>query len=226
MSVSVLVPWRPTPDRSVLWSRLRPRWEAAGCEVVEGACPDGPWRKAVAVADAASRASGDVLVVADADVWCDDVALAVAVVRAGSAWAVPHFRVLRWNKAATAQWFVTGEMPARARVWFDEQPYPGRTGGGIVVLRRDVLEAVPMDPRFAGWGHEDEAWGVALRCLYGRAWRGTADLWHLWHQPQPWQIRGIGSDESAALYRRYVALASDQHGMREQLDEARRWPDG
>ena len=78
--VSVLVPWRETPDRAPLWAYLRAKWTSTfpNWEIIEGSCPDGPWRKGLAVADALTRARGDVLVVADADVWTDGVAEAVS----------------------------------------------------------------------------------------------------------------------------------------------------
>lgn len=203
---TVVVPWRPAPDRVLIWADLRQRWEALGYQVIEGACPDGPWSKGAAVADGMSRAEG-VVVVADADVWCDGTDEAVAAVEAGAKWAVPHFRVLRWG----------GHGRALA-----EPPYPGRIGGGLVVLTRATYDRVPMDPRFHGWGQEDEAWGLALRTMLGKPWRGYADLNHYWHEPAPRDSRAVGSDESAALYRRYAAASRNPALMRELLEEVRR----
>jgi len=57
-------------------------------------------------------------------------------------------------------------------------------GGGCTVVRRDVYESCPLDPRFKGWGQEDAAWGVALTAMYGPPWRSVEPLWHLWHAPQ------------------------------------------
>lgn len=204
--IPVVVPWRETPSRQPVWDRLRLRWQAYGYEAIEGSCPDGPWRKALAVADGMSKADAGVVVVADADVWCEGIADAVAAVADhGVSWAIPHHLVVRLGP---------DDRPV-------ERPYPGRAGGGLVVLARATYEQVPMDPRFAGWGQEDEAWGIALRCLLGKPWRGTADLYHYWHEPQPRKSRAVGSDEGQALLRRYSAAARDQATTRQLLDEAR-----
>lgn len=220
MTVSVLVPWRPTPDRAPGWAWLRPRWESLGFEVVEGACGEGPWVKAHAVADALGRAAGDVLVIADADVWCDDVAEAVRAVEDGAPWAMPHWEVCRLDRPATDA-VLAGDAPLGRVLTYDRRPYVGRRGGGMTVLRREVYEAVPMDPRFAGWGREDDAHALALRCLAGGERRGFADLWHLWHEPQPRPSEGKGSPESEALYKRYQAAKRDRPAMQTLIDEAK-----
>ena len=202
--VSVLVPARLDRERRDLWDFLRPRWENLGYELVEGTC-EGAWCKARAVADALSRASGDILVVADADVWTDGIPAAVAKVKAGAAWAIPHYLVRRLTKPATLEVLTTGAWPVRrTTTTYAQPPYPGRPGGGIVVLSRAAYERVPMDPRFRGWGQEDESWALALGTLLGKSWRGLADLWHLYHTPAPRQSRTIGSQASMNLHRRYT----------------------
>jgi len=178
MIVAVVVPYRATPDRIPLWVHLHERWVATGWRVTLGACEQGPWVKASAVADGVARADGDVLVIADADVWCDGLADAVAAVERSAKWAVPHARILRLSDRATTAVLAGGPMAGALEV----PPHPAVPGGGITVVRRDVYEACPMPslPR-----REDEAWGVALTRKFGRPWRGTADLFHLWHERSP-----------------------------------------
>lgn len=213
MSVAVLVPWRETPERAPVWAYLRAKWQAAfpAWAVVEGSCPEGPWRKGLAVADALNRSVSDVVIVADADVWTDGIAEAVERVRAGAAWAMPHFMVYRFDQPSTAAILdgapmgrIINDKPATY-----DRTHPGRRGGGMVVLSRALYERVPIDPRFAGWGQEDDAWAVALRAVAGKEWRGTEDLWHLWHEPQPRKdaFRGRGSDEGVALLKEYQHAA-------------------
>jgi len=225
VSATVVVPWRPTPDRTRLWEFLSQRWAAAfpDWEVLEACCPDdGPWRKGVAVADGIARASHDVIVVADADVWCDGVAAAAAAVAQGQAgWAVPHHLLRRLTASATDEVLATGAWPTvRTTFTYAERPYVGHPGGGMVVLTRQVYRRAPIDPRFAGWGQEDNAWAVALRLLAGREWRGTDDMWHLWHAPQPRQSRMYGSSASAALLRRYMAAKASPRTMTALIAEA------
>lgn len=219
--VSVLVPWRPTPEREAVWSFLRRRWAAEypDWQVVEGDCGDGPWCKAAAVADALSRAEHDLLVIADADVWCDGIGDAVAALaRAAALWAIPHTRVLRLTEQATQVAIADGWPPL---LRFDQRPYRGYAGGGMTVLSRTWYERIPLDPRFVGWGHEDEAWASALYCLRGRPWRGLSDLWHLWHPPQQRTSRAAGSPASVELSGRYGAAARNGDAMTALLDEFR-----
>ncbi|MFY1686491.1 NTP transferase domain-containing protein [Plantactinospora sp. WMMB782] len=220
--VSVLVPYRGDGghrDRAWVWLRKwwaeqHPTWQ-----VVLGSCPSGPWMKAHAVNDALTRADGDILVVADADVWCDGLTLAVDAVRAGAPWAVPHGLVHRLSEQATAA-VVAGATPGPRLGGYAQRPYQGYEGGGIVVLTRHAYQRVPLDPRFAGWGGEDEAWALALGTVLGRRWRGTAPLWHAWHEPQKRLNRHVGSQPSQALLVRYQYAAKDgKRAMRKLLAE-------
>lgn len=217
--VSVLVPWRDTgaADRAAAWKYLRGLWQARhpDWQIVEGDAPGAAWRKGLAVADALTRADGDIIVIADADVWCDDVAEAVKAVRSGAArWAMPHYRLLRLTSVATAEVYRSGQWPRRrTATTYAQRPYPGHPGGGMVVMTRSTYARAPIDPRFTGWGQEDDSWAIALRCLVGQAWRGTADLWHLWHAPQARQSRTVGNSAGFSLFRQYQRAAKDRRRM-------------
>lgn len=213
MSVSVLIPF--TSDEP--W-RIRARdhvtsWYARhGWDVTEGVCA-GPWRKAIAVADAAARSSGEILVVADADCLCNGVAEAVVAVEADAAWAVPHLMVHRLDQTATEA--VYAGAPPESTGGRTQTPYQGFAGGGIVVLSRTTYLEVPLDPRFAGWGQEDEAWAMALTCFAGRPARGTADLHHLYHPPPDRLNRHLGSSASHQLLGRYSRAARSRTATRD-----------
>lgn len=233
MKAAVIVPWRGgDPDREKAWAWLRPWWEQHLPVVVGTAQDDGPWCKAAAVADALARTDADLLVVADADVYVPDgLNLAVDMVAAGRvAWAMPHLRVYRLTSAGTDRLMKTGKLPPPARVdpprgggpvgeRMVAESHKGKEGGGCVVLTRRLYELAPMDPRFLGWGQEDEAWGRALTVLAGPAQRVAAPLWHLWHNP-PARVgpdappghsrfkRSIGNLAGLELYRRYRAAST------------------
>lgn len=209
MATAVLIPWRAGCEHRAraldhvtsLYADHHPDWP-----VILGRCDEGPWIKAQAIMDALSRTDADVLVITDADVFTDGLAEAVAAVITGAKWAIPHYLVKRRAEDGTAE---------------DERPYPGIEGGGIVVLPREALLDCPPDPRFIGWGQEDECWAVALTALYGPPWRGTADLVHYWHPPQERWTRRRGSRESWALRRRYLNARHDPDAMRALIGEAR-----
>lgn len=214
MSVAVVVPFASDdPQRRRVWEVVRLMWP---WPIVEGAC-DGPWSKAKAVADALTRTDADVLVIADADVWCAEVENAVDAVEFGAPWAVPHHFVRRLDQATTEAVLSYQSVTQR----LTQPRYVGVEGGGITVIRRDVYEDCPLDPRFVGWGQEDEAWGLALRCLYGPPVRFRGDLTHFWHEPQPRLNRRTGSRESHALWDRYRRAGVNPKAMRALIAEHR-----
>lgn len=201
--VSVILPWRPgCPHREAALSWVLHRWAATGWRVVVAEQPGGgAWCKAAAVAAGLADATGDVLVVADADVWCDGIGAAVDAVFRGAGWAVPHRLVYRLSEAATSG-VLAGLAPSPG-MRLVQAPYVGYAGGGITVLPRSTYDQVPLDPRFRGWGQEDESWAHALTVLAGDPWRGTTPLYHLWHPPQRRLSRRWGSAAGRALAARY-----------------------
>lgn len=110
--------------------------------------------------------------------------------------------------------------PVAMRELVDEQ-HDGVKGGGIVVTRREVASNVPLDPRFEGWGQEDESWGLALRTLAGPPRKGIADLVHLHHPPPKRYSRSRGNPEGWELRVRYVQARNRPDQMHELIEEAR-----
>lgn len=218
MTVSVLVPYRPDGgQRDRVWEYLKWEWKDhfPNWEVITGACPDGPWVKALAVEDALSRASGKTLIISDADVWCDGVEEAVFRVQ-DSQWAVPHTMVHRLSESATRD--VMSSLPIDEDD-LDELKHLGQLAGGMTVIRRRLYEEAPLDPRFKGWGQEDQSAALAWRALGGVPWRGHDPLWHFWHPPMPRKNRSVGSDESVRLYRRYLNASYNPVAMRRIIGE-------
>jgi hypothetical protein len=220
---SIVIPWREgAPGRREALDWIASQHSQNGYKVVI-AEPEvvEPWCKADAVMPAVEASDGCVIV-ADADVWVMPAALASAVraVTVGAAsWAVPHKMVYRLNKWGTERWY-KGLMPAKRKM-YDRKPYVGVLGGGIVVAHRDTLLDVPLDRRFKGPGHEDEAWGIALRTLLGEPWRGTAPLYHLWHEPMPRLSHRRGSIENWKMYVQYAEARGHADTIRMLLKDAR-----
>jgi hypothetical protein len=222
VTATVIIPWRggcPHREAALAWVLDRYAQHHPGWDVVLGEDPVGPWVKADAVARGLARAgTAGVLVVADADVWCDQVADAVTAVRSGAPWAVPHGDVHRLTDTATIM-VLAGREPSPDNP-VTQTPYLGVPAGGITVLTADTYRGIPLDPRFVGWGQEDEAWGTALTRLAGPPWRGAAPLYHLWHPTPARRNRHIGNPMSRALQVRYQ-LARHPDTMRGIINEIR-----
>lgn len=222
MTTAVIVPWLPgCPHRERAWewvqrqySENHPTWE-----IVTGS-PE-PFSRSRGILEAARKTDADVLVVSDADVYCDP---SEAVDAAGEhGWAVPHLFLHRLSEASTAC-VLAGEdwrgLPLSTDNAQDSKPYKGNEAGTLLVIRQDVLEDVPPDPRYVSWGQEDTSWSKALRVLVGPPWRGDRDLPHLYHPPASRLSRVKGSEENMQLYRRYKQARHPQL-MRRLVDEAK-----
>jgi hypothetical protein len=222
---TVLVPWRggcPHRERALNW--VADRWFDLQLDLDWRNCwmPDGPWSKGAAIGPEVASADS-IVIVADADCWTEGIPAAVAAVEAGADWAVPHKTVHRLTEKSTAYLLAGCTEPValeteRCEVNGDG-PYNAIHGGGIVVVRRDVLLEVPFDPRFTGWGGEDTSWRDAMLTLVGEPWRGREPLFHLWHPPQERMNRFIGSPENHVLRTRYVRANRRPKAMRALLAE-------
>lgn len=218
---TVIIPWRGGDrhrERALHWVRGSYKARLPNVRVHVAQLDDGPWCKARAVMPAVRRAEDGLVIVADADVWTDGLQRAMSAVVCGAAsWAVPHLMVKRLSIDGTDR-LLRGGSPQASDL--DQRPYQGVYGGGIVVAHRKTLLDVPLDPRFTGWGQEDQSWGQALLAIEGPAWRGDADLWHLWHPPPQRMSRIRGSQEGWALRRRYVyASRTGPQAVRDLLKE-------
>lgn len=224
MTISVVVPWRagcPWRERSFRWVRERYAAVHPAWELVVGESPDGPFSRAAAILDGARKAAGDLMVVADADVWSDPEPVLDAAAEVG--WAIPHDLIHRLSEESS-QLFMGGfdwrGLPLDRSNAQDSRPYRGHETGTLVVVRRDVLFDVPPDRRFVGWGQEDDAWSAALNCLVGPAHRGFDDLVHLWHPPQERLSRRVGNSDNRHLWDRYRRARRSPQRMRALLEEA------
>lgn len=225
MTVVVVVPFATDdPDRLAAWEYLEGRYHSEHPEwrIVTGTC-DGPWSKARAVDDAIGQTDADLLIITDADVWCEQTAEFVAKIEA-EVWefASPHRRIVRLNQASTERVYREGfpeNMPNPREL--TERVYDGMLGGGIVILPRALYEQCPLDPRFEGWGGEDESWGRALMTLTKKRAQGRNVLWHLYHQPQERVNRKIGNPANDQLKERYRLAAGDPARTLALIEEGR-----
>lgn len=225
MNVSVLVPYRGSEERQANWQFLRELWRSYYPEwqLVVADSPGEEWCKADAVAECLKMATGDIIVMADADVWCWGVGEAVTQVASpytSYKWAVPHLAVHRLTRGATEFVLTRGELFPDDE--FEQHPYQGVLGGGMFVMKRNEYVEAPLDNRFKGWGQEDESAGLAWTTLYGLPWRGVEPLWHMWHEPMVRKDRATGSDESRDLWRKYRRALRNRSAMKALVAEGKK----
>ena len=217
--VSVIIPWRagcPYRERSMRYVTERLASEHPDWQVTLVDSDGDPFSRAEAIQRGLRKSFGKIIVVHDSDVWVDDLPSAVAQVRSEALWAVPHLHVHRLNEDASER-YMAGAREFTAQD-YAERPYVGVRCGGVVVLKREVVEQVPPDARFRGWGGEDEAWSLALRTLVGEPWRSSEPLWHLWHPPQQRKSRAVGNEQNLALLKQYQAAKGNVLKMRRLVD--------
>lgn len=219
MTAEVVIPFAgdcPYRERARRW--VMDRCQGVGVPARLGLHAGGEWCKAQALNSAVESSDAEIIAVSDADVWTAGLAEAVGAVAGGAPWAIPHRDVHRLTERSTEEVLAGAD-------WRDAEteqaPYKGLPGGGIVVAAREVIEAIPPDPRFVGWGQEDESWAMALETLLGPPWRGGEPLVHLWHPPQERMTRRRGSAANWSLRCRYLAARGDPEAMRTLLEEFR-----
>lgn len=214
-AVSVLVPYRPDGGhRDRAWRFNRRRWETTGHELVLELAPDGAhpgeFNHPLAINRAAARATGDVLVIADADTTFDPawVAEAARLVATGAAaWVLPRFYDKITKRASRR--ILAGDPAGPIGPYEVEWRGDSVSWAGLVVVPRAGFETVGgYDERIAWWGADDVAFGLTMTALVGPVTRLEGAAMHLWH-PQPLE-HTYGHERHRSQQRivdRYIAAA-------------------
>lgn len=219
VDIEVCIPWSAGDShREAALEWVTQRWRELGHEPNLVSLPD--WSQPRAVNEAARRSGAEVLVIADADTWCDGTEAAIKAACAGAAWAMPHRTMHRLSFSSTAQVLRGADLDVRLPL--EEPSYADIKGAGCCAVQREVLLDCPWDERFVGWSKFARAWRAAMTTLHGDPWRGDGHRWHLWHPPQPRAGRvtalDSASEELAAAYER---ARGDVGAIRELLAGAR-----
>lgn len=205
--ISILVPLHLTQhhdQRYKNWKWLKQYWECnlPGAEIVIGEdkhCNEKiPFSKCEAVNDAASKATGDVFVIVDADIFypIEGVLTAAKKIRHAREighrlWFVPYNNFLRLTKACSKlilnSWpcnpFNLGTPPPNICIKDSSGSHYGHWyGAGIQIMPREAFYCVGgWDTRFRGWGGEDHSAMRACDTLYWPHKTLPYQVLHLWH---------------------------------------------
>lgn len=160
-AIDVCIPWRSQPDRVPAFKRVKAWYEDHGYNVITA---DSRKHETFNVAAsrnlAVSKATSDVVVVADADTIPDEDALEttfaylIAHPDAGVVYPFDRYRYLTPESV---------ELPQSD--WVVDREYQSSVGG-MIVCRRDTYWSLGgQDERFSRWGYEDNAFHLAASTL-------------------------------------------------------------
>lgn len=244
--VSLLVPFRDDGEhRTRVWAWLKQYWEASlpGVEIIEGQYDGVPFSKAVAVNEAASRASGDVYVIIDADAYLPAETIqhcADRIARRRRTWFVPYDHLYRLGEDYTLSILDTTPpipLPPTEDL-LDTGPRNQSRGahnhGAMCqIVPRQAFEIVKgFDPRFCqGWGSEDTSFLRSVDTLFAPHRIHSGPIAHLWHarigendggKTRMWQGQTqLGIHK--ALGKRYKWANGKPHVMRRLIAERESW---
>ncbi len=206
--ISLLVPFKADNGRrQETWEWLEPYWRKnlPGAEIVIGTDDTVPFCKTAAVNDAALRATGDILVILDADAWVDPSVILEAVNQIREAhkkgerlWFIPYRRfwhvsdvvsqaIMHTPHITPGEFFGDNTSIPPATLIEEDPTVPEYTKGHwyaamVQILPWEAWNRVGgMDPRFRGWGSEDAAFMYAVDTLWSKHKTLNVNVFHLWH---------------------------------------------
>jgi predicted glycosyltransferase involved in capsule biosynthesis len=152
-------------------------------ELCIGVCNEKPFSKAKVINKTVEKSKGDILVIADADLFFEPSLLEESIKQLETrAWVIPFKRVLNISKESTHDLLET-EPQWPVPINLETHPRRYAAMGGINIVPRQHFETVGgFDERFVGWGGEDDAFAASLNNLCGYVKRMDATLYHLWHE--------------------------------------------
>lgn len=211
--LSIVIPWRAGTNewrlRSFDWiiSRYRALYPGAELILADGGGPE--FNRSTFINYGVSQATRDVVLIADADTisYSEFVGRGLELLDAGAPWVIPYGDADYYNSDQVSAERILASDPTTF-VTPDQITWEHKlkSWSGQVMIRREDFESVGgFDPRFRGWGYEDNAFVAACDTLLGDHVR-VPDGWtiHIWH-PAPvettWDQPHI--DQNRALFAQY-----------------------
>lgn len=197
----MLIPWRPGPHRTQHYRLIRDHLSGLGWPIFAADAGGTPFSVAQSFNLAAAEAGKwDVAVLHDADCWVELESIVAAVEAAGPL-------TYAWDRLVSLTESATVRFHNGVRDFADGDAYrvrpPGRLPpGGPRVVTRDLWEKTGgFDPRFKGWGYEDNAFRHACKQAAGPTRRVEGVLFQLWHPRNPADPYFARKAKNRSLYR-------------------------
>ena len=200
-NITVVIPFNDSGSEERLqnfnWVKNYIKAQLPKAEIIIGQDDKIPFSKAVAVNNAVAKASGDVLIILDADIIIPVNTIKQCVARIRQArdngkklWYIPYRRFYRLRQRTSERTLeASPALPVVKYELFPEEVHNSDDskfghwyGAGVQILPIEAFKATGgWDERFRGWGGEDDAAMRATDTLYW--WHKTfdSDVYHLWH---------------------------------------------
>jgi len=210
--ISAVVPYRPAAGRVDAFEFVREYLAANVDEVVVADDGGDPFSRGCSINDGVARASGEMLVICDADLILpvEQLDLGVVIVATRGGMCLPFNRYHYLTGAATLE-VMAGVQPTPDT---PRQFSMDSSVGGVCVIDRKTFNLVGgFDPSLRGWGGEDYAFWAAVDTL-AEVHRLDGFLYHLWHPTDP-----VRPTENIRLMESYMGARGDRERMLELIGD-------
>lgn len=180
MRLSIVIPWRPQPSRVRAFEHVTDTLHEMFPDaelIAADAEPRAPFSVSASRNTGVEAASGDMLLIVDADSLApyETITTALDAAQYGGA----HFaydRIVYLDEAESEQVY-RGDAPTGSH------PRQGPHESSLIAIRRDAYwEAGGYDERFQGYGGEDNAFRIAADTLLGPCTWHPGLAYALWHE--------------------------------------------
>jgi hypothetical protein len=226
--ISILIPYRPDNgprDKAFDWVKKFYQEFLPDAELCIGSCKYRMFSRSQAINDAASKATRDVFVIVDSDVFFNPKIIEKSVdLLDQHPWVIPFDKVHMISEKSTLELYKTKpEFPLKKELeWTIKNGHHG-----FNIVPRKYFEKVDgFDGRFCGWGGDDDAFAYSMNTMSGEYKILNEAIFHLWHprrSGQGWHPRNRRKDEITGdnfdLFKRYKRANGDPRAMQRLIDE-------
>lgn len=189
--ISLIVPFASDdPRRQRIFAWVIARWKhymPDEWEVSLGMSDPEDFSRSAARNRAVERSHGEILVITDADTFCDieTVYDAIHEVLAQRApWVIAHTEYFSLSEPFTDDLLEQVPWTHVSRPYGYNWSMKSKSQAGVLVVPRAAFDEIGgYDERFLGWGYEDNAFATQLDRKWGQHERVDGDMLHLWHEP-------------------------------------------
>lgn len=222
--LSILIPYQPDNgprDVNLKWIQKYYRLVMPGVEICIGKSTEKLFNRSHAVNSAAKKATRDIFVIADGDIFYDPAMLTDSLKCLKKAsWIIPFLTIVKLSESNTKKLLqTTPSWPTKAEITDFQTIRPSKNsylGHLNIISRQNFMAVRGFDERFAGWGGEDDAFACAVNTLCGKFTRLNHTVYHLWHPHVGYQ-KNPNADNNRSLRKLYYKADGNKEKMKELL---------